>query len=103
MKLFPTTPQNDNEVSPFEQSQMFSHGLSGHIEVPTEFTQGLAVVAVQLIEQSAAAGTSERLEDFIHRENMQPNGCMSNPATCPRILARPETHLGPSVRGYFFK
>ena len=70
-------PQNDNEVGPLEQPQMFGNGLSGNIEVSTEFTEGLGIVAVQLIEQSAAAGISERLEDFIHRTNMQPNGCMS--------------------------
>ena len=46
MKLFPTTPQNDNEVGPFEQPQMFGHSLPGHVEVLTEFTQGLAIVAV---------------------------------------------------------
>ena len=38
MKLFPTMPQNDNEVGPFEQSQMFGHSLSGHVEVLTECT-----------------------------------------------------------------
>ena len=46
MKLFSTMPQNDNEVGLLEQPQMFGHGLSGHIEVLTEVTQGLGIVAV---------------------------------------------------------
>lgn len=102
MKLFPTMPQNDNEVGPFEQSQMFGHSLSRHVEVLTECTQGLGIVAVQLIEQSAATGISERLEDFIHGRICNQMvacliGCLSEDSGAA------EKHLGPSARGYFFK
>jgi hypothetical protein len=67
VKLFPAAPNVDDKVRLVQQPEMLGHGLPRHIKMLAEIAQGLPVVLVEFIEQSAPAGISERLEDFIHR------------------------------------
>lgn len=85
MKLLPALPKDDDEVRVFEEVKMFGHGLPGHLEMPAQVAQRLAITVVQFIEQPAPAWVSQCLENVIHERIMQPNGCISK-----RILGRGE-------------
>lgn len=66
MKFLPPVPEGNDEVPRLQNRQMFRYGLSRHIEVLTELAQGLAIVAMQLIEQRSTISVGKRFEDCIH-------------------------------------
>ena len=49
MELFAAAPKRNNQFRPDQQTEMFTDALARHIEVATEFVQGLSVVLVKLI------------------------------------------------------
>ena len=66
MELLPASPQRNDKVRFGQESKMFGHGLARHIEVLAKFTQGLAIVAMQLIEERASARVSQSFKDVVH-------------------------------------
>ena len=66
MKLLPSLPKNNNQVCILEKAKVLCDGLSRHVEMPAEATQCLAVLLMQLIEQTAPARIGERLEHIVH-------------------------------------
>lgn len=79
VKFFTAMPDSGDEVGVLEEVEVLGHGLAGHVEVLAEGGEGLAVVLMQQVEQLAAAGIGQGLENVVHDEsnNRQPNSCMS--------------------------
>ena len=45
---------------------MLGHRLAGHVQVLAKFTQSLAIILVQLVEQLSPAAIGQGFENFIH-------------------------------------
>jgi hypothetical protein len=77
MELLPASPKRNDEVRFGQEGKMFGYGLAGHIEVLAKFTQRLAIVAMQPIEERSSARIGQSFKDVVHSENiMQSKGCM---------------------------
>jgi hypothetical protein len=81
MAFFAAMPKGNGKFGAFQDIEMFTDSLPGHLKVAAEFVQGLAIVLVELVEQRAASGMSEGTKDGVHWANMQPNSCMSSSQT----------------------
>src|SRR5215831_4018151 len=81
VQFFAAAPDDDDEVSGFEEPEMLGDGLAGHVKVFAELAQSLAVICVEHVEQPAPGRISERLEHLVFRNNhnpiIQPNGCIN--------------------------
>jgi hypothetical protein len=56
MQLLAPAPGGGDKVRLLEENQVLGHRLPRHVQMLTQFRQGLSVVRVQLIQQLAAAG-----------------------------------------------
>ncbi len=63
-------PDDGYEVGVSQQLQMLCHGLARHVHVFTQRAQGLAVLAVQLVQQAPAARVGQRFENFVDVQKM---------------------------------
>lgn len=78
VQFFTSAPDRGHKIGRFKKRQMLGHGLACYIQAFAQFTQRLAVVISQLIEQFSPARIRECPEYLVHTVNyMQPNGCMS--------------------------
>jgi len=66
MELFAATPKGDYELSLDQQIEMLGDSLPGHVEVPTEFIQSLAVVSVKLVQQCSSIGVGQSSKNGVH-------------------------------------
>jgi hypothetical protein len=80
VEFFAASPDGDDEARVFKPQQMFGHGLTGYVHMRAQFAEGLAIVFVEQVEQSATSRVSKRLKDSIcsggHVAIMQPFGCI---------------------------
>ena len=89
MQFLAAPPNGHNKVRFLQKGEMFCNGLACHLEVLAEFTQSLAIVIVQLVEQLSSAWIGEGLKDFIHSTLlMQLNSCMSSKRLLIRVSGR---------------
>jgi hypothetical protein len=65
VELFASLPYDGDKIGSFELLQMLCYGLARHVHVLAKLRQGLAVVPVQLVEQTSAAGVGQRFEYFV--------------------------------------
>ena len=65
VKAFPSLALPRNQVGVVQDSEMFRHGLAGHVEALAEIAQRLAVPVAQPVEKLAAAGVCQRFEDGV--------------------------------------
>ena len=49
VQFLASSPHRCNEVGCFKTREVLRNGLSGHVEIPAEFSQSLAVVRMQLV------------------------------------------------------
>src|SRR5438309_2634155 len=92
VQLLAAAPDRDHEVGVLEQRQMLGHCLTRHVQVLAQLAQGLAVVAVQPIQELPTAWISQCPEDLVRvhaRYNRQPTGCLSR-SVAARLLVNLE-------------
>jgi hypothetical protein len=64
---------------------MFGNALARHVEMLAELAQSLAILEMELVEESASVWVGQGSEDIIHvKANMQPNGCILTHPPQPR-------------------
>ena len=68
MQLLAAAPNDGHQVGVFKQTQVFGHRLAGHVQLPAQFAEGLPALAVQYIEQLAAALIGQGFEHVVHDE-----------------------------------
>ncbi len=65
VQFFPALPNDGDEVGCFELLQVLRNRLASHLHVFAQCGQGLAVLLVQHIKQTPAAGISQRFKYFV--------------------------------------
>jgi len=66
MEFFAAVPERNNQVGSDQEIEVFADALAGHVEMATKFVQRLAVVTVQVIQQSATAGIGQGFKNIVH-------------------------------------
>ena len=66
MKFLPSTPQWNDQVGFDQDTEVFCNSLARYGEMAAELVEGLAVMAVKLIQQGAPAGIGQGFENVVH-------------------------------------
>jgi hypothetical protein len=69
MQLLPPPSAGDHEAGLLELLEVLHHAEARHREALLEGAEGLAVVAVELVEQLPPGGVGERSEDLVHGDD----------------------------------
>ena len=65
VQLLPAAPDDGDEIGVREQLQVLRHGLARHVHVLAQRGQRLAVIPMQLVEQTPARRIGQGFEDFV--------------------------------------
>ena len=115
VELLPPPPERRDQSRRLEDVEVLGHGLPGHAHAGAELAQGEPAALVEPIEQAAASGVAQGLEDRIHishrlvrcgpgcfRSFMQPFGCSmylsSHTVACQGGAAYGDAGAGPGGR-----
>src|SRR5215216_4356927 len=93
MELLPAASDRGHERRRLQNREVLADRLARHVEPGAQLAQRLAVATVEAVEQPAAAGVSQGLEDRVHvmvsrhaakwlHDYRQPEGCMSSGTPC---------------------
>ena len=66
VQLLAAVAHGGDEIGRFENGEMLTDGLPGHVQARAQLAKVLSTAVLQAVEQLTAARVGQRLEDFVH-------------------------------------